>query len=476
MNISSGPLDRLRNTKAVQGINRFMTTPVYIIGVLLLIMLSNDAAWELQVYTVLLAVGCYICLLGEDLLPLMPIVACCYISVSARNNPGLSDASVFSTHGWYIGVILAPFLLCLFYRLCTDRQIGGKAFLKAKRRLLPGMVVLGIAYILGGLFSAAYPDTWKKSVLMGLLQFAAIAAPYYIFCGGVNWKNAPKDYFPWIGFATGGMLVLQILRIYFHRQVIVDGVIIRDRIYTGWGMYNNVGCMLAMMIPFAFYLASRYHKGWIGSVVGSVFLVGVFFTCSRGSILMGTAAYLLCIILLMLSAKNKKANSVTIALFGTVVALAVIFFHEELFRLFRSVLGRGFDPNNRDIIYGAGWKQFLQYPVFGGSFYPIDFVPYDFSIVEGFSSFMPPRWHNTVIQLLACTGVAGLLAYGYHRYQTVRVFLRDRTREKAFIACSIGVLLGCSLLDCHLFNIGPAIFYSVGLAFAECCVKRKEES
>ena len=236
MSISSGPLARLRNTKAVQAVNRFMTTPPYIILVLLLIMLANDAAWELQVYTILLAVGCYICLLGDDLLPLMPIVACCYISVSAKNNPGLNDQSVFNLYGWYIALILVPFVLCLGYRLCTDKVIGGKRFLSKKRRMLPGMVILGIAYVLGGLFSPAFPQLWKKNVLFALLQFAAICLPYYIFSGGVNWKNAPKDYFPWIGFATGGMLVLQILRIYFHRQVIVNGIIVRDRIYTGWGM------------------------------------------------------------------------------------------------------------------------------------------------------------------------------------------------------------------------------------------------
>ena len=65
------------------------------------------------------------------------------------------------------------------------------------------------------------------------------------------------------------------------------------------------------------------------------------------------------------------------------------------------------------------------------------------------------------------SGIVGLLAYGFHRYETVRMFLRDRTREKAFIACSIAVLLGCSLVDCHFFNLGPVLFYSVGLAFAE---------
>lgn len=475
MNESSGLLQDLREHESIRAFNRFLTTPGYILGVLFLVMLANDAAVELQVYTALLCVGCYVCLFADDLLPLMPVFTGCYISVSARNNPGLYADSVFTAYGWYIAAILVPFGFCLAYRLCTDKVIGGKAFLRKKRRLLPGMVILGIAYVLGGLFSTAYPNLWKKSVLFGLLQFAAVFAPYYLFSGAVDWKKAPKDYFAWLGFLTGLMLLLQILRVYFHRDVIVDGVIIRERIYTGWGMYNNIGGYLAMMIPFAFYLASRYHKGWIGTVVGSAFLLGVFFTCSRGSILMGSAAYLLCILLLMLSAKNKKANKVTLVIFLSVLAVTVAVFHKQLYLLFRSVLDRGFDPNNRNVIYEAGWKQFLQYPVFGGSFYPVDFVPYDFSVVDSFSAFLPPRWHNTVIQLIACTGGVGLCAYGYHRYQTVRVFLRDRTREKAFIACSIGVLLGCSLLDCHFFNIGPTLFYSTGLAFAECCVRRKEE-
>lgn len=467
MDTVSGSLAELRSRSSIRAINRFLTTPGYILCVLFLSMLANDAAIELQVYTALLCVGCYICLFGDDLLPLMPIVTACYISVSARNNPGLHETSVFVTYGWYFWVILTPFLLCMIYRLCTDKVIGGNAFLTKKRRMLPGMLLLGIAYVLGGLFSPAYPGLWKKSVLFGLLQFAAIAVPYYLFSGAVDWKKAPRDYFPWMGFLTGGMLVLQILRIYFHRDVIVDGIIIRDRIFTGWGMYNNIGCFLAMMIPFAFYLASRYNKGWIGTVVGSAFLVGVFFTCSRSSILVGSCVYILCILLMLFSAKNRKGNTVALILFLSALFLTILIFHRQIYQLFRSVLDRGFDPNNRNVIYGAGLKQFLQYPVFGGSFYPIDFVPYDFSTVDRFSSFLPPRWHNTAVQLLACTGIVGFGAYCFHRYEMVRTFLRDRTREKAFIACSVAVLLGCSLLDCHMFNLGPVLFYSMGLAFAE---------
>ena len=32
---------------------------------------------------------------------------------------------------------------------------------------------------------------------------------------------------------------------------------------------------------------------------------------------------------------------------------------------------------------------------------------------------------------------------------------------------SVMILLLCSLLDCHFFNVGPTLFYSVTLAFLE---------
>ena len=39
--------------------------------------------------------------------------------------------------------------------------------------------------------------------------------------------------------------------------------------------------------------------------------------------------------------------------------------------------------------------------------------------------------------------------------------------EHTFLAISLGVLLGTALLDCHFFNVGPVLFYSMALAFAE---------
>jgi hypothetical protein len=45
--------------------------------------------------------------------------------------------------------------------------------------------------------------------------------------------------------------------------------------------------------------------------------------------------------------------------------------------------------------------------------------------------------------------------------------LKKPTLEKMFVALFVLALLLASMLDCHFFNIGPVLFYSMALAFAE---------
>ena len=79
----------------------------------------------------------------------------------------------------------------------------------------------------------------------------------------------------------------------------------------------------------------------------------------------------------------------------------------------------------------------------------------------------PEFFHNTVIQMLASCGILGFLAYAFHRYQTVKLFVSHRTPISFFLGMSVLTLLLTSLLDIHLFNIFPAMFYSVILCVLE---------
>ena len=451
---------------AIQQINRILAAPQYIAAVMLMALLSNILSLELVVYSIFALIAVYVCVWGADLLPLMPIFISCYIAPSVRNNPGRNEASVFSgAEGVYLvflGVLIAT---AIVYRVIRDRRV----FFGKKHALLPGMLLLTGAYLLSGVGSTDYAARAPQNLLFALLQGASILLPYLLFSGGVDWKNVRKDYFAWTGFCMGIVLMCQILWIYCSANVVVAGVIHRENIYTGWGIHNNLGGMLTMMIPFSFYLATKYRKGWIGTVVGSFFLVGVLLSCSRNAILTGLAIYFMCLILMLYYARNRKGNTIAALVCIGIVTMVLIVFNQQILRLFSDILSIGFNPNSRDSIYYQGLQLFSQFPIFGGSFFSPGYKPWGWSTVAAFSNFFPPRWHNTFVQLLASCGIAGMAAYLLHRVQTLRLILHDHSKEKTFIGCYILALLICSLFDCHFFNLGPTLFYSMALAFAENC-------
>jgi hypothetical protein len=49
----------------------------------------------------------------------------------------------------------------------------------------------------------------------------------------------------------------------------------------------------------------------------------------------------------------------------------------------------------------------------------------------------------------------------------VKLLIKNPSFEKLFIGLCIAGILLTSLLDCHLFNIGPGLLYSTFLAFLE---------
>lgn len=442
-----------------------MTTPIYVAAVVLLAGLSNVFSLELPVYTIFALLFAYVSIFGADLQPLIPVIICCYISPSVANNPGRNEQSVFSACGVYMGILAGIIFVSVFYWIIRNR----KTFFSNKYRFLGGLLLLSAAYLISGIGSANYGENVGKNIVFALLQSAALILPYLVIAGGINWAAARKDYFAWTGFCVGSLLVMQVLWIYCSTPVIVDGVIDRNIIYTGWGMYNNIGSLLAMMIPFPFYLATKYHKGWIGTVIGSSFLVGVLLTCSRASILCGIGIYFACVILMLYYANNRRANTLALITFGGIVSLILLIFNKPLLHLFSSLLDIGLDPSSRDMIYAKGMKLFAKYPILGGSFFSTEYTAWGWSTAENFASFFPPRWHNTFVQLLASCGLVGAGAYLVHRVQTVILLLKKQNKERNFIACSVLVLLACSLFDCHFFNIGPVLFYAMALGFAENC-------
>lgn len=449
-------------------LNRFLATPYYILAVTALTLVANTLSLELPVYTLFALVAIYTAVLGDDLLPLTPLFLFCYITPSIDNNPGRNAQSVFSgKSGVYIAILGILILLAMGCYVIRNR----KAFFRQKRYLLPGLLALSAAYLLSGIGSEHYGKIAQNNLLFGAMQAAALLLPYLLLTGGVQWTKARQDYLAWVGFTGGGAVLVQLIVCYLTQSVVVDGIIERRNIYTGWGMYNNMGFLIAMAIPFAFYLATKYHRGWIGTVIGSVFLVGVLLSCSRTSLLMGTVIYCICVFFMLHYAKNRRHNTIALVSVLVLGCAVLLLFRHQLLRLFSDFLGMGVDPSSRDVFHREGLKLFAQQPLFGNSFYSPGYTPWDFSMVDALSKLIPPRWHSTPLQLLVSCGAVGVIAYVFHRFQTVRLLARNRSKEATFIGCAMGVLLLCSLFDCHFFNLGPTLFYSAALAFLEYSAK-----
>lgn len=469
---AGGRAARVRNDSRIRALNEFMRTPAYVVLIAVMTAVSNLFSLELYLYSAFILIGIYISVFGIDYLPMMPIVICCYIAPSPENNPGRNEGSIFypQNGGIYLIILAFLFVFSLIYRLCSDHEFGKCRFLKEERCLVSGMLFLGLGYLLSGLGMKEYGTLFGRNLLFAIIQFASIFVMYYIFSGAVKWDRVPKEYFAWIGLCVGYVVLVQLMENYLSGRIFMEGTSTMDRelISTGWGMHNNIGGLMAMTMPFAFYLASKRRHGWVYNILGTVLLIGVVLSCSRTSMIVAAAAYCVCAVVLLRDPENRKTNIRVYLSASVVVLLVAVLFFRQLWNMFALFFEELFLVSERDNLLVYGMKQFASHPIFGGSFYPQgEYVPWDWSDLEVFTSFFPPRWHNTLVQVAASCGVVGLIGYGIHRFQTVRMLIKNLSLEKLFILISIGILLVMSLLDCHFFNVGPVLFYSMALAFAE---------
>ncbi len=458
---------KLKNNFFIGCVRDFFRSPAFAAVVVILMAVAETQSLEIEVYYFYLALLLLGFLFTEDTLCAVPIACCGYMTLSPVNSPAKNpELTAFGDPVFLIQFVfilaLSLFLLAAkFVMLCVHRQhrSGEKSPIP---RLWAGFVALGVGYMLGGAFSPHY--SWQ-TFGFGLVQFLSLIVLYAYFCITVDWKRVKKSYFAALFLFIGIGLFAEIADMYTLEGVIVDGAINRKEMFTGWGVYNNVACMMAMCIPAPCYFAVKKKRaGWLYTVLAAFFYLAVVLTQSRGGMLFGGIVYLASTLYVLLSTRGRaRQGHLAVLILGLMLLTAgAAVFHRELDALFASVIEIGGAPNGREQIYRECWKTFLENPWFGVGFYDTPGVSFD-----EFLHFMSPRAHNTFLQLLATGGLTCFLSYCYHRVQTLILIFKRPSHEKAFVAFSILALLLTSLVDCHFFNIGPAIVYGVLLASAE---------
>ncbi len=461
---------QLNDNQIINKLNKILTSKWMILVITFLTFLSNAFGLELIVLWTFTLIVVLTCLFSDDLLSLLTISCCGYFTFSKSNNPlSLEQTSIFLNPSTMIHMyaIIVVVGIVAGGRLIFDIISKKKENLYQGKHLPKftlGFIVLGIAYIFGGLFSEHYGF---KTALFGFVQIAALGFSYFYFYYTVDFKKVEKDYFGWLFLSIGILLILQTFVMLYQADFFtITGIFTRDKIYTGWGINNNVSAMLVMMLPIPLYFTLEKKNTVIYLLLANLIFIAIILTQSRNGILFG-GIILLCSIIYLLF-KQDTTQCLKIIIFEVIFLLLLVLYciidAEHIKRLFNSIISAGFDDNGRFDIYRIGIKQYLDYPVFGRGFYATGLFQWG---VNSESDFLPPRYHNTIIQLAASCGTMGLLAYFFHRIQTLKIFFYKLSNERFFIGTAVIGLLITSILDCHFFNIGPGFIYGALLLFAE---------
>lgn len=448
-----------RKSPVLDGLNAFFSSE-YAAGVLAFFALASALfGLELYFYSFICLAGIYLCLFGRDFRFFVPAALYACVAISNQNNPNVNPHSVlYPQNGLWIAIVFAAvFALLLVLRVA---KLKGE-FFRQKRKFLSGLLALGAAFFIGSFGTVEHIGL---NLRYGAALFASLFAMYYLLTATIDWKSLAKDYFAWVLFFLGLCSAGQLLEVYLNGNVIVDGQILRGNIFVGWGTYNNLGLMILLGMPGAFYLAIVRSRGFAFNLFGNFFYLCVLLSNSRTCILAGAVIYFLCMYFVLRKKKNYRQNlGVFLTAFLILLAL-FLFFGEFVMKLFQGLLDKGTDSSGRWEIYGKGMKQFFSAPFIGKGFFACDAYPW--WEVAG-ENLVPPLWHNNFIQMLAACGLVGLFAYAHHRVQTFWHFLSKPTTEKTFLGICIFAFLLTNILDCHFFLLGPGLFYSSFLALAE---------
>lgn len=459
---------QLKRNFVVGLINKFLYSRIYIVFIGLLTLLCNIFSFEIPLFYLVVTLGAIIpCLISDDYLPVIAPLSMIYCSISWKSNNAMLGTSIFGgnkiIHLYVLVGLIALFILPkVIYDLIKKKER------RIKPALWLGFLVLLPCYVLGGIFSGYYES---KTTIFGLVTFLSISGCYFIILYAINWKNIKKDYFFWVMMVLGLVVSFESIYLFIGNILWNNKFAFEDttEMYTGWGMRNNIAAQICLCCTAPLYLAIKSKRfNWLYILSSLLMFFGCMLTNSRGGTFVSILLLIVGFVLLFIKSNRKQR----------IIALATVTFLGIAFRTFYlcskdtilSAFPRILDPestpsflNGRQRDWGYAIEDFKHNVFFGVGFYQCKAYQF-FNFSTGF---VPPRYHNIYLQYLASTGLVGLFAYLFHRYQTLRQTFRKPTLEKTFIYFTVIALVLTSMVDNHFFNMGPGLNYCVALAFIE---------
>ena len=450
-------------------IKYFFMGKLYPLLVCAMVFLGYRYGVEVFLLPIVVMLACVALWTCNSIRPLMAPLLTFLFAFSNENSMFGEVESDYYLTGWRI-VAFAVLIVFTAVSLAVfiKRQKYVQKFRYRETPLLISLLLLSGAFMLNG----ARAEAWEiGNLIYGGLQVVAFLLIYVLFYHGFSESESADelgDYFSYLTMLITLLLAAEMVTLFTTVPgVIEEGEIIKSKIVFGWGICNNAGYYISVLIPMNFYGAYRSKLPIVQFLVATVAFVSAVLTLSRNALLWSALIYSFCLICLMFFGRKKRFFRY--AALALVLCFGVLFvvFQEAIMTALTNYALQGTSDSGRYEVWREAWERFLEQPIFGNGFHA---KPLTENVT---ASFIPSMAHNTVFQLLFSMGIVGLAAYVLYRARTLMFFMRRPSLLKTMLGASMAVLVGMSLLDNFMFHIQPLFYYSMAMVIV--CKKDRED-
>lgn len=398
--------------------------------------------WDIVHCALTAALGCLIFLICEDLRPFLGLV-CVFITGMSTRQLGTAGFNVA------LGVLIPLLVLSFGYYAYRNWYKKGVA-------LKPGKLWLGIAMaggvaVLSGLFCPEY-NHWLMFAVLG-----ASAGLYFYYFLMINATGSDlKKLLGSALFITSAVALLEMFWHYFTSGDISAAM--QDKVFHGYATTNNVAVFFCMAVPLCLYRAVKSRRGWLYVLWGLALLAGVFLTRSRGCLLVLGILLPFMYVIAVVRSPRKMQLLLPVLCFLAVAGICIGIFWDSFYELYEKMFELGLSDNGRYEHYRQAIEFFLRHPLFG-----VGYVGTEEPSSMYFGIYM---FHNTFFQLLACSGIVGVLGSVLYYVQRYRMLLKKISLFKLFALFAVLAFDGYGMID--VTQITPYLIFFVFLALAAC--------
>ncbi len=462
----------------------FAHTDYYILTVCAVVLLVSVLGIDMVGYYIAVATAVAVCLLCDDMQPLIPLFFATFhiVSVKHGSTVGNGQSAYFSTayivQFSILAVIAAAALVYGAFRCKNNIKQNYKSNV-----LVLGSILLAVAFVLNGIniysislaltelgFGSKYEF---RTTAFGVLTVASWLVPFYYIFITTDKHKADIKYVAKTGTALALLICLQLLikviGCAIDGTLFVEGThqISVSAMHLGWGVANNVGAKLVMLVPFIIYLAITEKYTAVYFWIAVVATVAASLTMSRNAILCAVFIWIAALVLLLIYTKNKKQLYISLGVAAGVLIVLAIIFRQHLIELYGRIFDAGlvtddgdFADNGRFAIWQRGLELFAKNPIFGtGFFTPAYSADHTFVVVYD------NMYHNVIIQMLATCGILGVVAFYQHFVELLKLCFKTDLAGGFMMFAAFTVIL-LSMLDNYMFYSANLGVYSVCIAYA----------